>query len=294
MSLVVGKIEGNLLRFISDSKVTNSNLEKGSPLTGILKSIILTTKRCVSFAGNNYFAEILLDEFYSNKIKSDYTMLTRCLRLNIESNNETDFCVGMINNNMPQIIKISNGEISSPLHDVWLGDKFAFNKYQQAFLEEKNYNNIFAKMEKSFEQVISDDKITSVGDFQFSIETQMDQDNNLVFLYYPRFVVNIVEQELRPTQQPQPILFGGADKGGYAISYFRSNSYAKPAIAIHIAQGNLGLLFCPSIDHRKAIVFTNEFNGEEFAFRISKKYDMIFEGFVENKGYAMKLIRTDK
>ena len=82
----------------------------------------------------------------------------------------------------------------------------------------------------------------------------------------------------------------------YKIAYWKwfAPIIAKPAIAIHIAQGNLGLLFCPSIDHRKAIVFTNEFNGEEFAFRISKKYDMIFEGFVENKGYAMKLIRTDK
>ncbi|WP_300567291.1 hypothetical protein [Flavobacterium sp.] len=298
MTLIIGKIKDNQIRFISDSKITDEYSVRNNVLAGSLKLFILNPQTCMGFAGNLHFAEQLLSEIYNNKIPTFPALIQKCLSINIESNDSTVFCIGFYDRNEPRLLKIAGKSIQSNQKNVWIGDKLGFEKYQQNFHESKIEDD-FSKMESAFDNVIKDEKIPTISDFQISIETIFQpQLNSFIFAYTDKFLMSYAPQNF--TMQINPgeksathhLGFGGADIGGFGTSYLRSINVFQPAIAIHFPQGEFGVLFCPQINYNKPIIFTQQPDGENFAIEIWEKYKIALQGFVAKDGFAFKYIVT--
>ncbi len=294
MTLVIGKIKENSIRFVSDSKITDEFEVRNNPLLGNLKTFILNPKTCLSFSGNTYFAEKFLDEFYSNKIQNFQHLLIRCLQLNNESNDETFFCLGTLFNNKPELYKIYNRKIENNIKNVWIGDKIGFTKYQEIYLTNNKSDSEFSKMEEAFSAVISDEKIPSVSDFQISVETDFcEEANSSFFIYSFKTIMNVAPHSFTTKLENGkeviiPMMHGDADVGSFGMSYLRSIEYFKPAIGIHFPQGKFGVLFCPMLNRNKAIVLKNQVDGEDFVNEVKKTYNISLQGLVAKDGNSFK------
>lgn len=290
MTLIVSRIEKNQIKIISDSKITDKNAVRNNPLTGNLKSFILTPQISVSFAGNVHYAEKFLSLYFSKKIKTFEELKFYCLALNNESNNKTDFIIASLVNK-PTLHKISNRKISDNLQNTWIGDKLGFEKYQEAFHNKQSEKKVFSKMTSAFEKVIADEKIESISDFQIAIDTVYHEKTNAYFFIYAmKMSMNIVPQTIKiKANEFNPILFGGPEIGGFGSSYLRSIDFLKPAVAIHFPQGKFGILFCPLLNFNKGLIIKEE-DGENFAKLVKKRYGIPLEGIVASNGYAMKRI----
>ncbi|SNY92519.1 hypothetical protein [Flagellimonas pacifica] len=293
MTLIVAKINGHNIKFVSDSKVTDQSSVRNNPLAGNLKALILHPETCLAYAGNIHYAEILLDDFFSGKIKDFKQLANRCAQLNLESNNTTDFLIGTLFNNKPAIYKFSDGQMSLDYQDLWIGDKIAFNKYQSEYYSSSAKDkNPFVRMSLAFKKVIDDEKIPSVSDFQISVEAKpYGESSSSIFVYELKTELNFAPQtiSIKGGKHFTPITVGGPEIGGYGICYLRSISTYKPGIAIHFPQGEFGVLFCPKINHNKPIII-KEKDGEVFAKKIWKKYEVGLQGIVLKDGFAMKHI----
>jgi len=299
MTLIVGKIKNNKIRFFSDSKITDENSVRNNALSGNLKLYIINPVTCIGFAGNVYFAEKFLSELYSNKLRSFSQLVERCLKLNIESDNKTVFCIGLLNQNAsPQLFKIDNNKIEVSRTDIWIGEKLGFEKYQESYHSYDSKEDDFLKMEKAFNEVIKDEKIPTVSDFQISVETEFSLENNIGFLYGLKAKMHFGQQSFTISGEDRikeiPITFGGADIGASGITYLRSFSFLQPAIAIHFPQGEFGVLFYPMINQNKPIIITNQPDGEDFANEVLKIYGIRLQGMVAKDGHAIKYIITGK
>lgn len=289
MTLVVGRIENEKIKFISDSKVTDQNSVRNNVLSGNLKSWILTPSLCVSFAGNTFYAEKFLSDYYDKKIKTVQDLLLYLLKLNNESNDETDFCVGTLFNNAPKLYKISGRRIEDNLKTIWIGDRIAFNKYQETYHETES-DNPFDKMEKAFSVVVNDGTIDTVSDFQISSVTVYHEGlQSLMFIYDFKTMMNFAPGTITlDSNNPRAhIPFGGPEEGGFGNSYLRSINVHTAGIAIHFPQGKFGVLFCPALNQNKAIIIKNE-DGEDFANEVFKKYGIALEGLVAKDGFVLK------
>lgn len=284
-----------MIRYTSDSKITDETVVRNNPLLGSLKLFILTPQICFGFSGKVYFAEKFLEEFYSKSFKNFGEILQRCWLLNKESSNDTFFTLGTLFNNDAKIYKIYDGKIDGNSKDLWIGDKDGFNKFQETFLSNTKGDDDFSKMESAFAEVISDEKIPSVSDFQISVETDfLDEIKSLAFIYKFKTSMSFAPQNI--VLQPKPgenkvtfqIPFGGAEIGGFGISYLRSTMYIRPAIAMHFPQGEFGVLFCPEINLNKAIIFNNQPDGEDFVNEVMKKYGISLQGMVAKNGNSFK------
>ena len=294
MTLIVGRIVNNGIRFISDSKITDENAVRNNVLSGNLKSFIVHHSTCVCFAGNTYFAEKFLTEFYSKKISNLKELLLCCLNLNIESNDETVFCIGNLNNNKSQLFKISERKIENNLKSVWIGDKIAFNKYQELY-HSSTKENEFQRMEESFDRIVKDEKIETVSDFQISTETVFHSESKShIFIYGFKTSISFAPQTFKSKSRTTTITIphGGPEIGGFGACYLRSININEPGIAIHFPQGKFGVLFCPKLSRNNAIII-KEPDGECFAYEIKKKYGIVLEGLVTKNGNAIKYIITE-
>lgn len=293
MSLIVGRIENTQIKFISDSKITDESKVRNNPLTGNLKTWILTHLLCVSFAGKTYFAEKFLEKYYGGELNTFQELLYYLLQLNNESNNDTDFCVGTLFGNRPKLYKISNRKIEENLKTVWIGDKRGFSRYQEAF-HKLNSNNPFEKMEKAFEEVIKDEAINTIDDFQIPVETVFHKRlNSWMFIYGFKSFMTVAPQTIKISSNDPyvPINFGSPEIGSYGTSYPRSINVGKSAIAIHFPIGKFGILFCPSMDFIEPQILKIE-DGEDFANEVFRKYGIALEGMVAKDNFAMKYIIT--
>lgn len=295
MTLIIGKKRGSSIRFVSDSKITDENLVRNNPLLGSLKLFILDPKICLGFSGNLHFAEKLLEEYYSNKVQSFPFLLQRCLSLNKESDNSTFFVLGTLFSNIPELYKIYDGKIEANQKDIWIGDKLGFNKFQETYHNDMSDADDFSKMENAFDSVIKDEKITTVNDFQISVETNyINEINKTAFIYTFKTIMNVVPQrivqetKIGENESIIQVEFGGAELGGFGMSYLRSRQYGLPAIAIHFPQGEFGVLFCPKINLNKPVIFKNQKNGEDFVYEVKKKYGIPLQGFVSENNNSFK------
>jgi hypothetical protein len=293
MTLIVGKIKNNLIRLVSDSKITDENSVRNNALLGNLKLFIINPTTCLGFSGNTYFAEKLFEEVYSNKIKKINELLYRCQMLNLESNDKTFFCVAILQPKA-QLIKIYNRKVETNQENIWIGDKLGFEKYQQSFHENKTVSNEFSKMESAFEAVINDEKIPTVSDFQISVETVFsEQLKTNYFQYTLKTSISIAPYSFtiqatsgKPTFVP--VIQGNAENGSYGICYLRSLNPFIPAVAIHFSHGNFGVLFCPMINLNNGIMFKDQQDGEDFANEVKKIYKITLQGMVPKKDGSIK------
>jgi tetratricopeptide (TPR) repeat protein len=264
MSLIVARKQGNQIAIVSDTKLTYPDHEikrqKDDPFEGVIKTIILDDDLCVSFAGEivhaeNAFLEIGKKQNFDEVIE----ILYRHHRI---SNQKTEFLV-CSGKPAPFIHKIKNGE-SKEVNTCWIGDSKAFNSFQTnmmktdrikqsartSHLESKAgiiitemnvrftlnmQSELFSKMSSAIDEVIEDCNVDSVGGFRVSVVYK----EKFEFVKYGKFYRGNIEL----FGSGMHILgHGSANEGAYSINFFGA-SYDHNAVAIHIRQGDFGLVY---------------------------------------------------
>ena len=292
MTLIICRQIKEKIYIVSDSKVTDKDAVRNNPLTGNLKSLILNPYLSLSFAGNIYYAEKILELFYSNRISNLQQLVLQCLKANIESNNETDFIIASLENGNRVIIKISNKTTQQNQQNAWIGNPEAFNKFQEYYHTAESDKKESSKISSAFKSVIKNEEIENVADFCLSIETVYQENiKKHCFIYEMSAEVSFAPATITLTKenQSQIIPFGGPEKGAFLALYMRSFNLLKPAIAIHFPEGKFGVLFCPSINLNKAIV-VKEPDGEKFMEIVLEKYGINLEGLVAKEGMRLMMI----
>ncbi len=295
VTLVVGKLQNDKIYIESDSRITDPNIAKASPLCGLMKTLILHPFICMSFAGQVVYAEDALKEYFDNKIDDDLESLLSILQtITKASGGQTDFAVASVLNNVPKLFKVSNGRIDRDIMNFWLGDIDGFEYYQRCFHEIDKTISEQDRMRSAFNQVIQNESITTIGDYHFG--TYLDfqiAPPHAVFLHKLKVEIQVTQPQeikIKEAGKFEPIPLGTVAGGSHGLSYLNTVSPDFHGVAIHYTHGNFGILFCPQLSFKGIIL--KHLSGLEFVLKIKEKYNIPLQGFIKRSATAIQLIDT--
>ncbi len=284
MTLVIGRITQGILRIDSDSKITNPKIasNRNSIFSGLLKTIILNPRLCISYAGGVDSAQGAVEEVYKIKEQTISNVKKLLIDINKASNYETDFLIGSLEN-QPLLYKISNGEINPTNQNHWIGDISGFNAFQRNFisnLKSTDPKHILDIHSKAFENVVSSGEIESIGGFHITVHTTK---KGLEYLMKMSISTGQPTSFTIEANQVVPIPFGNAKTGAFSYSYLISNNPFHPAIGIHFPMGNFGTLYYPRLTRQ--ILILKNVDPFQFAKRVKEDFKIDLTGMVKNGDY---------
>ena len=284
MTLIVGRIVEGSLRIDSDSRITDPNIvsNRNNIFSGLLKSIILHPKLCLSYAGAVDVAQEAVEQVYKLKEHTPEQVKKILLAINTESRFETDFLLGSLEN-QALLYKISNGKVEVSNQNHWIGDVDGFNLFQKNFLPNLKYaerRHIMDVQSQAFKDVLSNGSIESVGGFHITVHTTP---KGLEYLMQHSFSMGQPTSIVLKGNQSIPIPFGDASTGAFSYSYLISSNPFQPAIGIHFPLGNFGTLYYPKLT-REIVIFKNV-DPFQFAKKVMEDYKVDLTGIVKNGDY---------
>lgn len=255
LSLIIAKKVNNNIYILGDTRLTK--YDKKEPVTkGVIKSLIVNSQLCVSFAGRIDYAISAVKELLSIKKYEEEYLIELFLKHHNCSNRETDFIVALGRPHI-KIITIKDGNKTYG-NNAWIGDYDAFNKFQGYFTRQLNLtplpqnvmniqvnemshydeSEMYSKMFNSLNEVNNDVAIQYVGDF---IAPIIYDQEGFHFADYTNIITHPLDFSLIPLGSAIP--FGNVEQGGYSISFTKSLHNDIPIVVIYILQAKLGIIF---------------------------------------------------
>lgn len=284
MTLIIGRIVQGSLRIDSDSRITDPNIvsNRNSVFSGLLKTIILHPKLCLSYAGGVDVAQEAIEQVYKLNDQTPEKIKKLLVDINKESQYETDFLIASLEN-QALLYKISNGKVDASNQNHWIGDIDGFNLFQKKFhlnLKGTDRKHIMEVQSQAFKEVLSSGTIESVGGLHITVHTTP---KGLEYLMQHSFSMGQPTSVVLKGNQSIPIPFGDAATGAFSYSYLISSNPLQPAIGIHFPLGNFGTLYYPRLT-RKIVIFRNV-DPFEFAKKVMEDYRVDLTGIVKNGDY---------
>ncbi|MBF4485766.1 hypothetical protein [Flavobacterium sp. CSZ] len=281
MTLVIGRIVQVSLRIDSDSRITDPNIvsNRNNVFSGLLKTIILHPKLCLSYAGTVDFAQEAIEQVYKLNEHTPEKVKNLLIEINKESHYETDFLIGSLEN-QALLYKISNGKIEPSNQHHWIGDIDGFNLFQKNFvpnIKSAERKHIMDVQSQAFKDVMSSGTVESVGGLHITVHTTP---KGLEYLMQLSSSMGQPFSIVIKGNQSIPIPFGNAATGAFSYSYLISSNPCQPAIGIHFPFGNFGTLYYPRLT-RKIVIFKNV-DPFEFAKKVMEDYRVDLTGIVKN------------
>ncbi len=288
MSLIIGKKELRTIMFLADTKVSIDILDKTitgghkmrvNPLSGILKTYIISPTVCISFAGRvENSIEIIKSCINDNPINIPKYLNDKL----IESNDSvSEFLVGISYISDTIMYKVNSMGITSGEH-FWTGERDGFSDYQSHYNNPKNQNkNKFSQSQAAFVDLVTYTNVPTVG--EFIIETIYDVDKN-TFEYCERLMgfrgerIQNIPKEIKTALDLQ----GSNEIGSFQVSNLVSKESNKPAVALFFPLANSGVFFIPEYclnNQGCGRLFVNK-NIQEFKDEIYKEYGIHLEGYI--------------
>ena len=225
---------------------------------GLVKSMIIAPKCCVSFAGNDIaYVHDLLTFIYTEKCFSEDQLLAKAFQLHTSAPKDAiEFLICTIDDvDEAHIYCIKGGKMERNCSQAWIGSPEAYNALQA----QRDFS--IPKSEYRF----------SLSQFQTAIENSGDitvggyitdirySDNIGGFLYSERMESHIEQQQI--VQLGEPInIYGDVAEGGYLVHYPESPS----VFSLSIEQGDLSIIYTNGTKY-----------DEENSFNEYTKYFMI-------------------
>lgn len=210
---------------------TRNQIEK----YGLIKTIILSPKCCISFAGNNIsHAHDLLCKLYEIQQFSKDELLNLALVIHRKApNNEIEFIICLADETDEiEIICIKNGEMHRNCTVAWIGSYDAFSYLQKYRLENPA---LFDNSCTAFMYAVQHCGDDSVGGFCANVGFS---NSSKGFLYKER-MESVTERAKKLVSGMQIPIGGSAEEGAYTAYYHESNE----DVAIEIEQANITLLY---------------------------------------------------
>lgn len=202
---------------------------------GLIKTVIVSPKCCISFAGNNIsHAHDLLCKIYEIKQCSEDELLNLALTIHQQApENEIEFIICLADEtNETEIICIKNGEMRRNCVTAWIGSYAAFSNIQKYRFKNDGFSDNYLAAFKYAVQHCGDD---SVGGFEISVGF-----SNLTKQFMYKFrMESVVEREQILKSGMQVKIGGNAEEGAYTIYYHESNE----DVVINIEQANITLMY---------------------------------------------------
>ena len=202
---------------------------------GLIKSIIVGPKCCVSFAGNNIaHAHKLLSQLYAKGMFSEDELLELAFNIHLNAPvDEIEFIIAIADEeDETELVCIKDGEMRRNCASAWIGSQRAFSCMQECRLGKPENSKLYAAAFNHAMRCCRDD---SVGGF--SIIVQYDSSEKQ-FIYPCRLESEVVRaQEVLSGMQVN--LTGSAEEGACSLYYHPSSEY----VAIEISQADLMLLY---------------------------------------------------
>jgi hypothetical protein len=305
MTLIVAKILDDKIYIESDSKITGEAVVRNNPIDSQLKALLLDSRLCLCYAGNISYAIEAYSYFIDNGItkKNWNNYISYLLKLNIQSDNQTDFILAGYDNNLPILLEIKDGAVNS-VQNSWIGSLKSFSKFQEFYQDEINEKtepkNAIAN---AFHKVLENEISNSVGGFRFSVITDNKNYKDTV----TGEVVKILKYELKSESylgrdekieftekgESKPIPSGDATTGSYTISHFTPVADQENCIGVHFGYGDFGLFYPPK-DLLNGIVYS-KVTASEFINKVLKDYNITLSGMeIIPKRMGMKYIIAGK
>ena len=287
MTLVVGRITQGGIRVDSDSRITDPNIasNRNNIFSGLLKTIILNPNISVSYAGAVDTAQKAIEQLYQLEKFEINEIKKILLKINSESDCETDFLIASLEN-QPLLYKISDNKIDVSNTFQWIGDIEGFNLFQKEFfpnLKSQDPKHISSVHSSAFDKVIENDKVKSVGGFHITVHR-----TNFGLEYLFKMTLKMGRSETMRLKQGSNIIpWGNAGTGTFSSSYLKSDNPFRPAIGIHFPIGNFGTLYFPLLS-RKIIIY-KDVNGFEFAEKVKSDYEIKLIGIIKNGDYMTRI-----
>lgn len=264
MSLIIAKkiATSNTFIIMGDTKLTDVVKKTTEhPKDGVIKSIIINSQLCISYAGEVYFAtEALMEIGIGTQHKNCIIDILK--KYNHKSQQSTDFicCFG---NPYFELIQIKDGK-ANIVDNCWIGSYNGFKLYQSFFINHKSTNNIsadtsirivellndfdeeenklYSDMFNCMSEVINDPSIEEVGGFIVPIAYHNTSFEYKSYTFSFRSAIDSIElNDIFKNGQSVPInLLEGACKGGYCVNFISSNI---SKVAIYLYQGNQGYVY---------------------------------------------------
>lgn len=267
MSLIVARKYEDQLFIVSDTKLTHPNHEvkrlKTKPSDGVIKTVIINPRICISFAGDIDDAEVALKQI--NGIDPIAKIIDTLTYYHKQSSHKTEFILCYA---LPDITiyKFKSGECKSVV-STWIGDQIAFNRFQESMMgvikkekKKKDWRKEntklpttkktlievemmnmsfelqipeqFSKMSSAMDAVIDDSNIETVGGFKVNV------------VYKDGFYFN----RYGKTYRSNFVMIGNgahvldAGEGAYSINFFGvSNDFQS--VGLHIRQAKIGIIY---------------------------------------------------
>ncbi|MFD2600988.1 hypothetical protein [Flavobacterium suzhouense] len=287
MSFIIGKKQLRTILFFADTKVSidiiddtisGGNKMRVNPMQGILKTYILNSKLCISFAGKVENCLNIIQKCKEIELPNIPFFLQNELLISNDDNSE--FIVGISEISKTFMYKINSSTIEQG-ETFWTGEKEGFKEYQTYFHNPENYcENKFTQAGNAFNELIQNTKVMSIGDF--IVETVYEVDLNS-FIYCERMQGFRGERVIQIKQQETTALDiqGSNEIGSFHVSNLVSRNPNKPAVAIYFQLANSGILFTPEYclkNNGCGEIFTGS-DINQFVKEIYDKYEIKIEGF---------------
>lgn len=264
MTIVIAKKFDDSITILSDTKVTYDEKRvpldrksmRSSPMDGVLKTIILYSDVCISFAGDTKIACNIIKEF-KNQLDTNVDLkqnwsAQKCAELlhqqTLKHAADVEFILCVTNEGEADpkqfIYKISKETSKDQIADApsaWIGDVGAFGEFQKIFHPKREQEEEKSAFSSAFHSLVQQDKIPGIGDFV--ITTTYDKEYG--FRYRTRFWSKLtieVPKDVKPNEEIT-MGTGTAAKGDYHEVYFESMYFCDPAVAIFFPIGNFGIFF---------------------------------------------------
>lgn len=236
----------NTLHIFSDTKLTiygavranwGETTRRRIERYGIVKSMIIGPKCCISFAGNDItHANRLLEEIYSAGSLSDEDLLKCAYDIHMSApQDDIEFLICTANENDEVTITcIKDRQVNENCICAWIGSHAAYNmlRWKQEELSTGAYQHTSIEM---MEQTIEECGDTTVG--KYVVDVRYDR-NQHSFVYSERLTSSYERNQI--VRLGEKIKLGGtAEEGAYTAHFLESNT----DVVIEIAQNDLTILF---------------------------------------------------
>jgi Tetratricopeptide repeat len=261
---------------MADTHLTDpENGQRSRPLEGLIKTVVLSDKLAVSFAGSLYWAEKALAEVDdARKGAVDVQVLVDILsRVHEMSGRKTDFLIAEAGNT-PGLIEVKNGRAHSVVAS-WLGSWHGFERFQGfatgALLPKRQPTNTvafevfkvpeaspgevcesYSGLVNAMRSVIDDETIPEVGGFVVPVGIH---DGRFAYMHYATVLTNPIAFDKMP---PEFVVhFGTVEEGGYGFNLIADRTSGAKGMAVYALQGKYGVAFTPQRGLLRPTPFTD-------------------------------------
>lgn len=291
MSLIIARQIENYLWVVSDTKITylrsNNKNARLDPLDGALKAVIIDPSLCLCYADDAEIGKDAIQHVYGLRqrgasIEAVHSYLAMQSKSHPRSSSEFLVITGLPN---PEIRKIIHGQIGPPGPAEHIGDHEAFRAFQECMLKQaadtcQSDTDLplgireLSKLRESFENVISNNQLPSVGGFL--VVTGLHRSG---FEYHPAcgsYSATLdpeAEQDVSGTEWKTLELVGSTSSGGYTYNICAPIEPGIGAIGIYINQARLGALFYP---HKsRTVTKYRKVGSKEFVERVALDFGLM-------------------